>query len=110
MESAGSGDAIGDLRAAVAKANAELATLAPGPAAYRQRRRQVVRASGRLRERETLAQRRAGHLRDMRLLGVLIGGIVAVAGAGSWVAILAGLGLALLFGWIVGRLPDRMFR
>ncbi|MDI6102550.1 hypothetical protein QLQ12_28410 [Actinoplanes sp. NEAU-A12] len=67
-------------------------------------------ASGRPRERETRAEQRAGHVRDMRLLGVVVGGAVVFAGAGSWTAVLVGVGFTLLYGWIVGRLPDHMYR
>jgi hypothetical protein len=109
--STGSGShTVGDLRAKVEQDRDRLASLNPESTGYRQLRRQVSRESARLREQEEDINRRAGHVRDMRLFAIVLGGIVTVAGWGSWPGVLTGVATALFGAWIVGRLPEHFYR
>jgi hypothetical protein len=63
-------------------------------------RQQIIRT-----ERE----RRAGHVRDLRLLALVIGGVLVLAGWGSWKASI-GVGFTVLAAWAAGRLPDHFYR
>ncbi|WIM92554.1 hypothetical protein ACTOB_004498 [Actinoplanes oblitus] len=111
MASTGSDvDAIGELRGRIDRARAEMASLNPRSPRYRQLRRDVVRASGRLRDQQVRAERRAGHVRDLRLLYLVASAVCAVAGwAGTWLFFLAA-GLLLVLAWFVGRLPEHAYR
>ncbi|RZU48486.1 hypothetical protein EV385_0203 [Krasilnikovia cinnamomea] len=102
-------DATGELREKIERAEARLASLNAQFPEYRELHRQVGRASVRLRERERAAARRAAEVRDARLFSLVPGGLVILAGWGSWMWILIGLGVALFGVWIADRLPDHLY-
>ena len=104
-----SGHTAGDLQEKIEEAQARLATLEPGSSAHRELRRQITRASGQLREREAGARQRAGHVRDLRLAYVVLGGIVVFAGWGSWTMSI-GVAVAVAGVWCADRLPGRFYR
>ncbi|GAB1692551.1 hypothetical protein [Krasilnikovia sp. M28-CT-15] len=102
-------DAIGDLRGKIQQAEGRLASLNPQSPAYRDLRRQIGRASTRLRDQEKAAARRAAEIRDARLFSLVPGGMVVFAGWGSWIWVLIGLGVALFGVWIADRLPGHFY-
>ena len=104
-----SGHTAGDLRRTIEQAEARLARLDRGSAAHRELRRQIARASARLRAHEAGARQRAGHVRDLRLAYVALGGIVAFAGWGSWTMSI-GVAVAVAGVWCADRLPGRFYR
>ena len=108
-DSGTSGHTADDLRQKIELAEARLARLEPGSAAHRELRRQTARASARLRAHEAAVKQRAGHVRDLRLAYVGLGGIVAFAGWGSWTASI-GVVVAVAGLWVAGRLPDHLYR
>ena len=74
------------------------APLTPCSAADRQLRRQIIRR-----------RNRAGQVRDLGILALVIGGVLVLAGWGSW-RVAIGVGFTLVAGWAAGRLPDHFYR
>jgi hypothetical protein len=100
---------IGDLRQTIERDRARPAAMTLGSPGYRQLRRQIVRASGRLRALEEDAALRAHQATGPRLLSLLLGAVLVVAGWGSW-RHLIGVAVGALGVWIAGRLPDHFYR
>jgi len=100
---------IDELRQRVDEDRARLAAMTSGSPGYRQLRRQIVRSSGRLRALEEDAQLRAHQVVGLRVLSVVVGAILVVAGWGSW-RLLIDVGVAALGVWIADRLPDHLYR
>jgi hypothetical protein len=100
---------IGELREKIDHDQAQLASLTSRSTAYRQLRRQIVRSSARLRALERDAELRADQVRMMRIFSVVLGGILVVAGWGSW-TLLIGVGVAAIGAGIADRLPDHLYR
>ena len=100
---------IGDLRRKVEADRERLASLDSASGAYRQVRRQITRNSAKLREQEARIKQRAGHVRDTRVVYIVMSGIFLVAGWGNWIALVVA-GALLFLAWIVGHLPDHFYR
>jgi hypothetical protein len=100
---------IGDLREKVEQDQVRLASLDAESPECRQLRRQITRNTMRLRELEEDLNRRAGTVRDLRLLFILVGGVLTFAGWGSW-TVLIGPSFALFGVWLADRLPDHFYR
>ena len=100
---------IGHLRTKIEADRERLASLDSASEAYRQVRRQITRNSAKLREQEARNKQRAGHVRDIRVVYILMSGVFIVAGWGNWIAFVVA-GALLFLAWIVGHLPDHFYR
>jgi hypothetical protein len=101
--------AIVELQQRIEQDRARLALLQPGSPAYGQLRRRILRSSARLRDLEEDVKLRAHQVTAARLFSVLMGGILVLAGWGSW-KLLIGVGVAAFGVWIADRLPDHFYR
>ncbi|MEU4221973.1 hypothetical protein [Actinoplanes sp. NPDC026623] len=101
---------IGELQRKIEQDRQRLASLNRGSPAHRQLRRQIIRGAARLRELEQDVRLRADQVMSVRLLlFLLVGGILVLAGWGSW-RLLIGAGVAAFGVWIADRLPDHLYR
>ena len=100
---------IGDLCERIGEDSERLASLDSTSEAYRQVRRRITRNSVKVREQEARTKQRAGHVRDMRVIYIVMSGVFVVAGWGNWIAF-AAAGVLLFLAWIVGHLPDHFYR
>lgn len=100
---------IAELQQHIEQDRARLASLHAGSPAYRQLRRRILRGSARLRDLEEDVKLRAYQVAAVRLLSVLMGGIVVLAGWGTW-KLLIGIGVAALGIWLADRMPDHFYR
>lgn len=103
------GHIIGELRRKIEQDRERLASLNSGSPAYRRLRRQVIRGSARLRALERDVELRADQVIVVRLLFVVIGAVIVLAGWGSW-KLLIGVGVAAFGVLIADRLPDHLYR
>jgi hypothetical protein len=100
---------IGELWEKIEQDRTRLASLSSRSSAYRQLRRQIIRSSARLRALEEDVKQRADQVLMMRIFSVVRGGILVVAGWGSW-KLQIGVGVAAIGAGIADRLPDHFYR
>ncbi|WP_158319583.1 hypothetical protein [Actinoplanes xinjiangensis] len=100
---------VGVLREKIEQDQEQLVSLSSRSSACRQLRRQIIRSSARLRALEQDVRLRADQVLMMRIFSVVLGGILVVAGWGSW-KLLVGVVVAAFGAGIADRLPDHVYR